>query len=134
MSADMDNEVHIMFRETLTEMKVVTDPELYWSFVLYKTGKPVLYIRIQKALYGCLISAMLFYEKLVGNLKLYGFMINPYDMCMTKKMIGGKQLTVCWHMENLKISCVDANEVTKMIQWLESESEEMYGSRGKRND
>ena len=37
LSADMDNEVHIMFRETLTEMKLVADPELYWSFVLYKT-------------------------------------------------------------------------------------------------
>ena len=33
-----------------------------------------------------------------------------------------------------KISCVDANEVTKMIQWLESEYGEMHGSRGKRHD
>ena len=49
-------------------------------------------------------------------------------------MIGGKQLTVCWHMEDLKISCVDANELTKMIQWLESEYEEMHGLRGKRHD
>ena len=37
-------------------------------------------------------------------------------------------------MDDLKISCVDANEVTKMIQWLESEYGKMHGSRGKRND
>ena len=49
-------------------------------------------------------------------------------------MIGGKQLTLFWHVENLKISCVDANKVTKMIQWLESEYGEMHRSRGKRND
>ena len=49
-------------------------------------------------------------------------------------IIGGKQLTVCWHVENLKVSCVDANEVTKRIQWLESEYGEIHGSRGKRND
>ena len=63
----------------------------------------------QKALYGCLKSALLFYEKLVGDLEAYGFNINPYDPCVDNKMIGGKQLTVCWHVGNLKISCVDAN-------------------------
>ena len=43
-------------------------------------------------------------------------------------------LTVCWHVDDLKISCIDANEVTKMIQWLESEYGKMHGSRGKRHD
>ena len=37
-------------------------------------------------------------------------------------------------MDDLKISCVDASEVTKMIQWIESEYGEMYVSRGKRHD
>ena len=62
---------------------------------------------------------MLFYEKLVGDMEAYGFRINPYDPCVANKMVGGKQLTVCWYMDNLKISCVDANEVKKMIQWLD---------------
>ena len=70
--------------------------------------------------YGCLKSALLFYEKLVGDLEAYGFRINIYGLCVTNKIIVGKQLTVCWHVDDLKISCVDANEVTKMIQWLES--------------
>ena len=69
----------------------------------------------------------MFYENLVGDLEAYGFKINPYDPCVANNMIGGKQLTVCWHVDNLKISCVDANEVTKVIQWLESEYGEMYG-------
>ena len=60
--------------------------------------------------------------------------VNLYDPCVSNKMIGGKQLTVCWNVDNLKISCVDANEVTKMIQWLESEYGEMHGSFGKIHD
>ena len=100
----------------------------------YEIGKPVLYVRLQKALYGCLKIALLFYEKLVVYLEAYGFSINPYDPCVSNKMIGGKQLTVLWHMDDLKISCVKANEVTKMIQWLESEYGEMHRSRGKRHD
>ena len=34
----------------------MTKPVLYRPFVSYETGKPVLYIRLQKALYGCLKS------------------------------------------------------------------------------
>ena len=99
----------------------MADPALYQPFVSYETGKPVLYVRLQKALYCCLKSALLFYENLVGDLETYGFKINPYDPCVANKMIGGKQLTVCWHADDLKISCVESNEVTKMIQCLELE-------------
>ena len=54
MSADMGDEVHMMFRGTLAEIMVMADPALYRPFVSYETGKPVLYIRLKKALYGYL--------------------------------------------------------------------------------
>ena len=90
LSADMDDEVQVMFKGTLAEMIVMVDPALYQPFVSYETGKLVLYVRLQKALYGCLKSALLFYEKLVGYLEAHGFRINPYDPCVAIKMIGGK--------------------------------------------
>ena len=65
-------------------------------------NKMVLYVRLQKEIYGCLKSALLFYEKLVGDLEAYGFRINPYDPCVADKMKDGKQLTVYWHVEDLK--------------------------------
>ena len=42
-----------------------------------------------------------------------GFKINLYDPYLANKMIDGKQLTVYWHVDDIKISCVDANEATK---------------------
>ena len=60
LSAYMDDEVHIVFRGTLAEMMAAVDPALYRPFVSYETGKPVLHVQIQKALYGCLKSALLF--------------------------------------------------------------------------
>ena len=54
LSADMGDEVYVVFRGTLAEMMVMADPALYCSFVSYETGKPVLYVRLHKALYGCL--------------------------------------------------------------------------------
>ena len=68
LSVDMDDEVHIVFIGTLVDMMVAADPALYLTFVSYETGKAVLYVRLQKALYGCLKSVLLFYEKLVGDL------------------------------------------------------------------
>ena len=55
------------------------------------------------------------------DLEPYGFRINAYNLCVANKMIGGKLLKVFWHVDDLKISCVAANEVTKMKQWLEPE-------------
>ena len=74
---------------------------------------------MKKALYSCLKSALLFFEKIVVNLEAYGFRINPYDPRVEKKMVSRKHLTIYWQVEDLNISCVDANEVTKMIQWLD---------------
>ena len=86
LSAYMDDEVHIVFRGTLAGMMVMANPALYRPFVSYETGKPVLCVRLQKALYGCLKSALLFYENLVGDLEAYGFKIKPYDPCVANKM------------------------------------------------
>ena len=132
LSADMDDEVHVVFRRSLAEMMVAADPALYRPFVSYETVKAVLYFRLHKALYGYLKSALLFYKKLVGDVEAYGFRINTYNPCVANNMIGGKQLTLFWHVDDLKISCVDAKDLTKMIQWLESEYGEMHGSCGKR--
>ena len=61
------------------------------------------------------------------DIEAYGFRINPYDPCMANRMVGRKQLTVFCHVDDLKISCVDASEVKKMIHWLDSEYGEMHG-------
>ena len=127
LSGDMDNEVYIVFIGKLAEIIVMANTALYRPFVSYKTGKPVLYVWLQKALYGYLKNSLLFYENIVGDLEVYGFRINPYDSCVANKMISGKDLTVCWPVDDLKISCVDANEVKQMIQWLKSEYVEMQG-------
>ena len=91
----MDEVVFIVFHGPLTELMVAADPALYRKYVKYKDGKAILYMQLEKALYGCLKSALLFYEKLVADLEDYGFEINPYDPCVANKMVNGSQLTVC---------------------------------------
>jgi hypothetical protein len=42
---------------------------------------------MQKANYGLLMSALLFYNKHVADLEGNGFVINPYDPCVVNKMV-----------------------------------------------
>ena len=68
------------------------------------SGKPVLYVKLLRALYGLLKSALLFYKKLWGDLQQRGFVLNPYDPCVCNKTINGSQMTITWHVDDLKIS------------------------------
>eukprot|EP00804_Cyclotella_cryptica_P011282 CCRYP_007763-RA/>CCRYP_007763-RA protein AED:0.47 eAED:0.47 QI:0/-1/0/1/-1/0/1/0/69 len=61
-------------------------------------------------------SALLFYKKLQKELEEYGFVMNPYNMCVGNKTLpSGKVITVLWHVDDLKISCRDKFELTKLI-------------------
>ena len=43
-----------------------------------------------------------------------GFAKNEYDLCVANKVIDGKQCTVIWHVDDLKISHVDP----KVVAWF----------------
>ena len=61
---------------------------------------------------------MLFYKKLVADLESGGFVLNPYDPCVANKVVDGKQMTVCWHVDDLKVSHCDPTQVTILGEWL----------------
>ena len=74
-------------------------------------GKPLIYVQMKKALYGLLLSTLLFYRKSAKDLEAYGFQINPYDPCVTKNMIKNKRMTVVWNLKKLKVSLVYSFEI-----------------------
>ena len=89
----------------LAEMTVRIDPSIYQGYVTYsKNGVPMLYVCLSKALYGMLRAALLFYKSLRSDLEDRGFVVNPYDPCVTNNMVDGAQITVFWHVDDLKIS------------------------------
>jgi hypothetical protein len=67
LSADMDEEVIMTIRGRLVELMVKSAPNIYRKYItLDANNQSILYVKLQKALYGCLRSALLFYEKLVS--------------------------------------------------------------------
>ena len=61
-------------------------------------------MQLLKALYGTLRAARLIWEKLTAKLKEWGFTMNPYESCVANKIVDGSQITVAWHVDDLKVS------------------------------
>ena len=55
-------------------------------------------------------AALLYYQRFVTDLKSIGFEINPYDPCIANKIVEGKELTVVWHVDDLKVSHVSSSQ------------------------
>jgi hypothetical protein len=53
---------------------------------------------------------------------LWGFEIKPYDWCVANKMIDGKQCTVLWHVDDLKISHINPDVNTSIVELIKAES------------
>jgi hypothetical protein len=121
MQADIDEVVHVKFEGEIAEMLVRMDPALYRKYVKDENGKTVLYVELLKALYGTLKAALLFWKLLSGKLVSWGFEINPYDWCVANKMINGKQCTILWHVDDLKISHVDPEVNTTILGLIDAE-------------
>ena len=114
LHAENDGHITILLRGKMVELLVKLQPELYPKYVITsKNGEPMLYVKLLKALYGLLRSALLFYKKLRGDLENMGFEVNPYDLCVANKDINGSQMTVTWHVDDLKVSHKDPAEVTQ---------------------
>ena len=68
-------------------------------------------------------SALLFYRKLISELKGMGFEINPYDPCVVNKMVNGSQMTVRWHVDDLMISHTSNEAISQFLRALK----DIYG-------
>ena len=94
MQSDMKGKVVMKLEGVMAEVILKIDLKLYTKYVAKENGKDVIYVILEKALYGTLLAALLFWQNLSGELKKWGFEINPYDFCVANKMFDVKQCRV----------------------------------------
>ncbi len=136
-----DNPDYVLMRldGILAELMVKVAPSLYRKYVTTNTkGKSVLYVKLEKAVYGMMKSALLFYRKLVADLISLGYTINPYDPCVANTIINGSQMTICWHVDDLFIGHKDPTVVTSLLNWLarryDTDDKKLNTTRGNFHD
>ncbi len=137
LHANLDKDITMILKGRLAELIVKVAPNLYRKYIsVDRRRTAILYVKMQKAIYGLLRSTLLFYNKLVADLEGDGFVINPYEPCVANKMVNGKLMTVCrWHVDDLKVLHVNPGKITIFGEWLNA----TYGvtvttHRGKMHD
>ena len=136
---EVGQRIVMKIRGPLVDMLVELSPETYADYVVYEGKSKVLYVVMEKALYGMLQSSLLYYKKFRKDIESIGFKVNPYDPCVANRIVNGKQHTVTWHVDDLKSSHVDPKVNDEFLEWLKSmyasdEIGEVKAVRGHRHD
>ena len=88
--------------------------------VIYENGKKVLYMAILKVIYGCIESALRWYELFSQTLEKESFIINPYDRYIANAMINRKQCTIVWYINDNKLSHKDPKDITEILEIMKN--------------
>ena len=117
----------VRIRGLVADMLVEIAPEVYSPYIVKdKRGNSELLVICLNAIYGTMVTALLFYEKFTDNLKSKGFSVNPYDPCVWNKMVNGKQLTIVFHVDDCKLSHIDSMVLDDTIEWLRQDCESIF--------
>jgi len=124
---DKKDMVLMKIRGFLVDMLVDIAPDVYGPYVTTdKRGIKSLTVRCLNAIYGTMVASLLYYRKFCKSLTDKGFIFNPYDPCVANKMIGGKQMTITFHVDDCKLSHESPKAMDKMIKWLKQEYESIF--------
>ena len=88
-------------------------------------------VQLDKALYGTIEAARLWYDNMKGRLVADGFVPNPYDPCVFNKTNrAGLQITVVLYVDDMMVTCEDERELDKFAAYLRKCYGEITEHRG----
>jgi hypothetical protein len=102
---DKEDMTIIKIHGVLVDILIQIAPDVYKSYVTTdKKGMKQLLVQCQNALYGTMVVSLLYYCKFTKSLASVGFEINPYNPCVVNKTVDGTQMTICFHVDDCKLS------------------------------
>ena len=106
--------IHIYFEPAPASMICELVPE-YKKYPM-KDGRIV--VKLYKALYECIESAILRYQHLRGTLKGLRFIPNPEKGCCFNRGVWDMQCTVIIYVDGLLVTCRDEATMDAVIEAL----------------
>ena len=88
------------------------------TFAPFQRTNGTLVVQLNKALYGCIESAKLWYQEIASTLIKHGFTANPRDVCIFNKMVKQTQITIAVYVDDLMMTSTDKKLVLEMEQIL----------------
>jgi hypothetical protein len=116
-----DRDCYLKFEGAMVSMICDIDSKYKKNIVYGKNGRKYMYAKLTKAVYGTLLGAILFYEKLSKQLMDWGYESNCYDICTFNKMIDGNQITIQFHVDDLNILHMNQSVIDSVLADLNNE-------------
>jgi hypothetical protein len=128
MPTEGDHQVVMRLNKFLTNVLVAIDPS-YQKYVR-KDGTCV--VRLKKALYGCIESARLWYDKISSDLEKLGYSKNAYDPCVFNRTeADGTQVTIVIHVDDILLSASSEIIIDRAIAEIEAMYPNLETHRGR---
>ena len=93
--------------------------ELDASYAEFVCADGTCVVQLDKALYGTIEAAKLWYDNISSKLVEDGFEPNPYDPCVfNRQTANGRQVTIVLYVDDMLITCTDTHELDKVAAYL----------------
>ena len=91
------------------------------SYESYVEKDGTMVVELDKALYGCVEAAALWYNDLSGKLLSYGFQRNEYDSCVYNMIRNGEQVTIVLHVDDLLVTSRNLQHNMDLLKYLKEQ-------------
>ena len=126
LNAKIDREVFMILNRAVSEILIQALPNL--KGFADKKGRVL--VQIEKAMYGLVQSAKLWFDVLTGVLIKDGFTQNVLDQCVWNKGVGDQQTTVVIYVDDLLITSKCQGEINHLKNIIEKEFLEIKTKEG----
>ena len=117
LNADMDTGLAVHMRLDRNMSNIMTKLAPHYS--RFTDHKGCIVVKLNKALYGCVESAALWYENLRASLSDLGYSSNAHDMCVFNKYDEyGVQCTIAVHVDDLMITSANGEMIESVSAGL----------------
>ena len=119
--------VHMRLDRMMTQMLIEIDA----SYKQFVEADGSMVVQLDKALYGCVEAAALWYSDLRSKLEKDGFVANPYDACVLNKLgPDGVQIAVVVHVDDLMVTSASVTNLASFELYLQSAYPQISVHRG----
>ena len=99
----------------------------------YENWQKVLYMLLVCAINGCIESALHWYKLYSETLLEKCFELNPYDKCVSNKMVNGKRYFLVKYLDKNKLTHMEAKLLEDLIKNLKTYFGKLLVNRGKQH-
>ena len=125
-----DQAVFVRIPKDLATVLHMAYPEIYGPF--YTPGHKWLFVRLRKAMYGCVQSALLWYQEFVKIFESLGFKVNTYEHCVLNRFGSQGRITVLVHVDDAFVTAPSERHIDRLVMEIQKLYPQLTVHRGKK--